>query len=670
MWFVTNSNNQQIGPIDERDIAAGLAQGHFNAQTLVWREGMGAWLPLGNSELAKYLPRTPAQVGNNFALRARTTPNVTSGQRIIGAITLIFGSLATVGFFGRHSELTSGLFIALVIALIMVVLGAHYCFNRSVKMLMLSLGLLAFVCFVEWMPETNTPKSTAPEAAKLPEELERQLGPYYANEFAKLQAEKNLAEQYFQEPSNSNKQGAQFAHEYLSSMLAKCNEGYVSFKRTGEELTVWQWRDLELLGWNAPVPEEERERMQYGHSGLFSIDPALLDEQARINDVTDVAGFSGVYYGSKYSMFRYRSIGPRPSPWSMWFTRAQSADKGGPPMFAFTVAKVHGKWTGNYHLPINTTNSPPAVFKTDYIDSAQIADVVARSTEAAKFLKAERCEAMSDSNATEATVVHETTALRSEAIALNSNSSDTIDNCNASDKRTPIQVWKPKFISNYLTSLPDYKDGELVHVEFASDATNDCFGQEMNSFSYPSQTESYGGTEVNFKGNASVRGKVCLFEGLYVNEHVEGMHQGWLATLFQAASPKAANSSTHCLRASNESRSTALAGWAEAMATNQLCKSDRFNFAAQFFPNKIIIVGEKYNFTLKPQNSAAQLIGSEPEFSSGEKSTFEDAFQPMKNYQIAFEEPSAKVISGRVSFEKYVDNRWVPQGANLIFACQ
>ena len=56
MWFIS-SNNQQTGPFDERDIAVGLAQGVYNAHTMVWREGLPQWAQLAHSELAKYLPK-------------------------------------------------------------------------------------------------------------------------------------------------------------------------------------------------------------------------------------------------------------------------------------------------------------------------------------------------------------------------------------------------------------------------------------------------------------------------------------------------------------------------------------------------------------------------------------------------------------------------------------
>ena len=106
------------------------------------------------------------------------------------------------------------------------------------------------------------------------------------------------------------------------------------------------------------------------------------------------------------------------------------------------------------------------------------------------------------------------------------------------------------------------------------------------------------------------------------------------------------------------------------MATNSLCKADRFEFSAQFYPNKLLVLGENYNLSLRLKNVAAQLVGNDPEFSSGEKDSFQTAFQLMKNYQITFDAPIANQLKGRVSFEKFVDGLWVSQGSNLNFSCR
>jgi hypothetical protein len=44
-WYY-GENGQQVGPVDEGSIRAGIHQGRVSLQTLVWREGMPDWLPL------------------------------------------------------------------------------------------------------------------------------------------------------------------------------------------------------------------------------------------------------------------------------------------------------------------------------------------------------------------------------------------------------------------------------------------------------------------------------------------------------------------------------------------------------------------------------------------------------------------------------------------------
>ncbi len=53
-WFYSDSTRQQQGPVDEDGLAQLWREGRINAQTLVWREGQGAWLALG--ELAAAMP--------------------------------------------------------------------------------------------------------------------------------------------------------------------------------------------------------------------------------------------------------------------------------------------------------------------------------------------------------------------------------------------------------------------------------------------------------------------------------------------------------------------------------------------------------------------------------------------------------------------------------------
>lgn len=51
MWYYA-LNNQQLGPVDEEYIKNLVNSGAINGQTLVWTNGMAAWLPLSQTSLA------------------------------------------------------------------------------------------------------------------------------------------------------------------------------------------------------------------------------------------------------------------------------------------------------------------------------------------------------------------------------------------------------------------------------------------------------------------------------------------------------------------------------------------------------------------------------------------------------------------------------------------
>jgi len=74
MWYF-HVNNQNVGPIDERDIAIGLAQGVYHSGTMIWRQGMPAWAAIVNTELQKYLP-----LGRNVPLDAHASANHNTGM--------------------------------------------------------------------------------------------------------------------------------------------------------------------------------------------------------------------------------------------------------------------------------------------------------------------------------------------------------------------------------------------------------------------------------------------------------------------------------------------------------------------------------------------------------------------------------------------------------------
>ena len=57
MWHVsTRANHSQ--QVSELEIASGLAQGWYNPQTMVWRDGFAEWLPIEQSELRRYVSQS------------------------------------------------------------------------------------------------------------------------------------------------------------------------------------------------------------------------------------------------------------------------------------------------------------------------------------------------------------------------------------------------------------------------------------------------------------------------------------------------------------------------------------------------------------------------------------------------------------------------------------
>lgn len=57
-----------------------------------------------------------------------------------------------------------------------------------------------------------------------------------------------------------------------------------------------------------------------------------------------------------------------------------------------------------------------------------------------------------------------------------------------------------------------------------------------------------GGLAVNLKGNTRHANGICSFSGFYMNQSVEGMHQGWIETYFGAVDmQKLILSNKYCL---------------------------------------------------------------------------------------------------------------------------
>jgi hypothetical protein len=58
MWYYS-VNNQQVGPVDEKEIKKLIAAGTITHTTMVWKTGMETWQPIGKSSLASLMGSVP-----------------------------------------------------------------------------------------------------------------------------------------------------------------------------------------------------------------------------------------------------------------------------------------------------------------------------------------------------------------------------------------------------------------------------------------------------------------------------------------------------------------------------------------------------------------------------------------------------------------------------------
>ncbi len=73
-WYYADSSNQQQGPVEAAALAGLFRSGSVNAATLVWREGLAAWVPL---------QQVAAQLGLIIVGAATPVAQATSAARIV-----------------------------------------------------------------------------------------------------------------------------------------------------------------------------------------------------------------------------------------------------------------------------------------------------------------------------------------------------------------------------------------------------------------------------------------------------------------------------------------------------------------------------------------------------------------------------------------------------------
>ena len=62
-WYYADDDHQQIGPINDEQLFAAYESGVITEATLVWRDGMDEWLPLGTVVELPQKATGPAKCG-------------------------------------------------------------------------------------------------------------------------------------------------------------------------------------------------------------------------------------------------------------------------------------------------------------------------------------------------------------------------------------------------------------------------------------------------------------------------------------------------------------------------------------------------------------------------------------------------------------------------------
>ena len=105
-WFYADAHNQQQGPVDGAWLANAYRAGTVKAETLVWREGLGNWVPLRQVAAqmgliivgaAPPLPSRSADGGGRIV-----KPSGSSNTWVI-VVVLIFGFVAVLAIFAAIS---------------------------------------------------------------------------------------------------------------------------------------------------------------------------------------------------------------------------------------------------------------------------------------------------------------------------------------------------------------------------------------------------------------------------------------------------------------------------------------------------------------------------------------------------------------------------------------
>ncbi len=111
MWYYT-LNNQQVGPVDEKEIKKLIDAGSITHATMVWTTGMASWQPIGQSGLASLMGNAaPPPVGMVPPMMVMEDPEVT---KIKSLFTWFWISLIGIIVFGIGLIAAAILFVIIV----------------------------------------------------------------------------------------------------------------------------------------------------------------------------------------------------------------------------------------------------------------------------------------------------------------------------------------------------------------------------------------------------------------------------------------------------------------------------------------------------------------------------------------------------------------------------
>lgn len=176
------------------------------------------------------------------------------------------------------------------------------------------------------------------------------------------------------------------AKTYISDLIYKCKEGHISFTNSIYGLTAWQYKGLSLNGWNAPLPQDHESEYT---KGIFSIPERLLDEQATMNSITNVAGFS--YQFDEYNFYRFYNFGSDltsniSDQWGPWVKIGQESQLGYPPRLDFKIYRESGSWTASPKPRNRSGLLSPLINEILFVE-----DVISSSPDAKIFMKDLSC---------------------------------------------------------------------------------------------------------------------------------------------------------------------------------------------------------------------------------------------------------------------------------------